>query len=202
MRNAIDVVFDILLNSREGGIHYLTFLLFDTKNYHDGMSVSINDMQNIYLPIEPIGTLKERMRNLEKDYEELEIALSSEVVAGGGALYIPMVDLHGRNQELLEKKLGEIGKNYSEFVPGALLCSGKSYHYYGSKLLNGYDWGRFLGACLLCQAKENGTKVNLADVRWVGHTLTRGGVGLLRIFKRHGGRESFRPEPYLVADID
>lgn len=44
--------------------------------------------------------------------------------------------------------------------------SGRSYHYYGKRLLSKNEWRIFLGKCLLMQ--------DLVDERYVGHQLVDG----------------------------
>jgi len=202
MKNAVDVVINILSESRELGLRFLTFYLFSTTDYHNGKSVSASELKRIPLEIEPIETLKERIRVLEKDYEDMEIALSSEVLLDRAMImHIPMVDLRGKDLKLFEEKLSVTGKGCEEFVPGSLVCSGKSYHYYGHRLLERDEWIKFLGICLICISMETGKKIHLADDSWIGHTMKRDLLGLLRIFERPGDEKSYRPEPYLAATL-
>jgi hypothetical protein len=61
--------------------------------------------------------------------------------------------------------------------PGIILNSGKSYHYYGLKILSQEEWVSFMGKCLLLTP--------LSDVRYVGHRLMEG-LGDLRITEKNG----------------
>ncbi|PIR01729.1 MAG: hypothetical protein COY73_03615 [Candidatus Nealsonbacteria bacterium CG_4_10_14_0_8_um_filter_37_14] len=54
---------------------------------------------------------------------------------------------------------------------GAILASGRSYHYYGAGLLDEMGWLEFLGKCLLS---------GLVDERYIGHRLLDH-CGILRL---------------------
>lgn len=54
---------------------------------------------------------------------------------------------------------------------GAILFSGRSYHFYGFQLISEGGWLDFLGSCLLSE---------LADPRYIGHRL-KDSCGVLRI---------------------
>lgn len=78
--------------------------------------------------------------------------------------HIPMLDLHiksahGRGAlDLIVEALRKLGQ-----TDGAILDSGKSFHYYGLRLMSKPQWRRFMSACLLLG--------QLADVRYIGHRL-------------------------------
>lgn len=55
-------------------------------------------------------------------------------------------------------------------VPGVMLESGRSYHFYGFKILAHEDWVRFMANCLLFAP--------LSDVRYIGHRLLEGACDL------------------------
>lgn len=61
------------------------------------------------------------------------------------------------NLKKIKKFLKRIGQK------GIVLISGKSYHYYGIKLLSEKDYFIFLGKCLLFSG--------YADSRFIGHRL-------------------------------
>ena len=90
---------------------------------------------------------------------------SNVAIAGDGQAQIPMMDFmcspSPRNKERLTCLLQSLcmGK-------GFLLESGRSYHYYGMRLLTEMDWRAFLGKCLLM--------TGCADERYIGHQLVNG----------------------------
>jgi hypothetical protein len=65
------------------------------------------------------------------------------------------------NLELLAHLLGDLHQGR-----GCLLDSGRSYHYYGFRLLSGTEWQMFLGKSLLMSG--------FADDRYIGHQLVDG----------------------------
>jgi hypothetical protein len=85
--------------------------------------------------------------------------------------HIPMLDLHieskhGRRAlDLIIEALLKIGE-----TDGAILESGKSFHYYGLRLMSEQRWRRFMSACLLLGP--------VADVRYIGHRLLAGKAAL------------------------
>lgn len=81
-------------------------------------------------------------------------------------LHIPMIDfscrISARNQKMIKQSMKEVGEE-----KGAILESGRSYHYYGLSLMTEEDWHRFLGKCLLLPD-------NIIDSRYIGHSLLEG----------------------------
>jgi hypothetical protein len=116
------------------------------------------------------------------------LGLQSNVpLASGGQAHIPMMDFmcspSQRNLERLTRLLESL-----RMGKGFLLESGRSYHYYGSRVLSEAGWRTFLGRCLLM--------TGCADERYVGHQLVNG-FCVLRI---SSGRLKNR-EPLVVAEI-
>lgn len=97
------------------------------------------------------------------------LAVLSEVWAGKKRLHIPMMDFdcdeNDGNLAKIECFLRAIGQQ------GIILESGRSYHFYGIKLMNGKQWLNFLGDCQL---------FGLCDRRYIGHRL-KDGLGILRV---------------------
>jgi hypothetical protein len=91
--------------------------------------------------------------------------VSRVLLTGGGAAHIPMMDFlcvpSARNLEMLTHLLGDLRQGR-----GCLLESGRSYHYYGYKLLTEDGLKIFLGKCLLMSG--------FADDRYIGHQLVDG----------------------------
>lgn len=96
----------------------------------------------------------------------LVLALDSCVtLTDGQSAHIPMLDFRCRPSdatlETTMTALGRIGQR-----AGAILLSGRSYHYYGFELLDDIGWRAFLGRALLLAP--------LVDVRYVAHRLIDG----------------------------
>jgi hypothetical protein len=103
---------------------------------------------------------------------------------GPGAPHIPMMDFRcdatDDGLKTLDAAMATID------IGGFILKSGRSYHFYGTKLLDEAQWQRFLGQSLLLK--------NLADWRYVGHCLVRG-ICTLRI----SAHPEFGSVPTVVA---
>jgi hypothetical protein len=94
------------------------------------------------------------------------LGVTSKVqLSGGKPGHIPMMDFmcppSPENQAAVTRLL-------REFQPagGRLLESGKSYHYYGCRVLSDNEWYAFLGKCLLMSG--------YVDDRYIGHQLVDG----------------------------
>lgn len=109
----------------------------------------------------------EKLRTLAASLPERRLlAVISRVDrAGGESEQVPMMDFmcppSRNNQAVLTRLLHELGNGR-----GWLLESGRSYHYYGSRILNGEEWKVFLGKCLLMSG--------YVDDRYIGHQLVDG----------------------------
>lgn len=85
--------------------------------------------------------------------------------------HIPMLDLHiefkhGRRAlDLIIEALLKMDE-----TDGVILESGKSFHYYGLRLMSEQRWRRFMSASLLLGP--------VADVRYIGHRLLAGKAAL------------------------
>ena len=141
------------------------------------------------------GKIKEIVDSLPED---CQLGIYSRVVLSSGAsAHIPLMDLAVKkgpeSLSLIQERFRKAG-----MTRGWLLETGESYHYYGSDLLTGPDrWIDFMGRCLLTgvvHTREN--IVQLADPRYIGHSLRRGGC-VLRITTKDD--KTF--EPKVVASI-
>jgi len=105
-----------------------------------------------------------------------ELALNSCVIDEKGETYhIPMIDFSNGFDIANINYLNEIFD--PDFVKQLILFdSGRSYHGYGTTLINEYEFLRFLGKLLLLNS--NGYKI--VDARWIGHRLI-GGYCALRL---------------------
>jgi len=101
--------------------------------------------------------------------EDLVIAVLSKVRIGESIFHVPMMDFScsqsADNLETIQCFLKEIGQR------GAILSSGRSYHFYGADLFSETEWPDFFGKCLLS---------GLVNERYVGHRLIDG-CGILRL---------------------
>jgi hypothetical protein len=116
------------------------------------------------------------------------LGLQSNVsLASGAQTQIPMMDFmcspSPRNMERLTRLLQSLGMG-----KGFLLESGRSYHYYGTRLLTETEWRVFLGKCLLM--------TGCADERYIGHQLVNGYC----VLRLSSGRLKDRT-PIVVAEI-
>ncbi|MFA6981609.1 MAG: hypothetical protein WC243_01110 [Patescibacteria group bacterium] len=144
------------LKTNENGVNYLHWikkkLLYD-ENYIDNL--------------------------LEKHNEQTQIGIFDRVLLESGEYkHIPMMDFDieksPSNLELLVARL----KN-SEIKEGWIVESGASYHYFGSSLLTETEWVDFIGRCLLTSVVHNRQNIQqIADPRFIGHSLRRGGCNL------------------------
>jgi hypothetical protein len=94
---------------------------------------------------------------------EWTLAASSRVTTESDRLFhLPMMDFHcpvsEKNLALVAAALVAIGQE-----KGAIVETGRSYHYYGFELLTEDAWESFLGKCLLLSP--------LTDARYIGHRL-------------------------------
>lgn len=86
----------------------------------------------------------------------------------GNIAYIPLMDFrvepNSENLMKIELVCESLG------IPGAILKSGKSYHFFGFKLLSKDEMLSFLGKCILLSP--------ITDVRYIGHRLIEGSCDL------------------------
>ena len=115
------------------------------------------------------------------------IALSSCVKIENGELaHIPMLDFACNNDESGFISAVTALKELS--VPGFLLNSGKSFHFYGKKLLSNKDFFSFLGKAALLTP--------IIDAPWIAHQLIEGAAAL-----RLSAKEAYSHRPYLVCEL-
>ncbi|MGA8433084.1 MAG: hypothetical protein WB729_24900 [Candidatus Sulfotelmatobacter sp.] len=131
------------------------------------------------------GSLAEMAKNLG---ESRLLGLCSNVqLANGRSAHIPMMDFlcapTKENLNLLANLIGDLRQGR-----GYLLQSGRSYHYYGFRLLTEAEWKVFLGKCLLMSG--------FADDRYIGHQLVDGYCAL-----RLSSGNLKKSVPMVVAEI-
>jgi hypothetical protein len=109
----------------------------------------------------------ERLRNFAESLPNNRLlgVASRVLLEDGGGAHIPMMDFmcvpSAKHLELVTHLLTELRHGR-----GCLLDSGKSYHYYGIRLLTEEEWKVFLGKCLLMSG--------YTDDRYIGHQLVDG----------------------------
>jgi hypothetical protein len=113
------------------------------------------------------------------------LVLSSRAkVDGGEHRHIPMLDFHcppsAKNQELAVQVSKLMDPN-----GGYLLCSGRSYHFYGKSLISDRELTFYLARALLFAP--------IIDRAWVAHQLLEEACGL-RITQKASGLD----EPYVI----
>ncbi len=108
--------------------------------------------------------------------EGVEVSLHSRVrFKSGETWHIPMIDFAG---EIDAEDCAALSSLLAEFgVPSLeLYRSGRSFHGYGTSLLEEPNWTRFAATLLLANLPN---RRHVVDCRWVGHRL-RAGYGALR----------------------
>ena len=130
----------------------------------DGKEFRISREGILYMnqiPIE-IGALK----------QGTALAVTSRIrVKKNQILHVPMVDFSDKG-ESKEQILADATYFLKKAgYKGAILFTGRSFHFYGSSLMSEREWRIFLGDCMLS---------GLADPRYIGHNL-KDGYSTLRI---------------------
>jgi len=121
----------------------------------------------------PAGDLSqtrlEEERTRLSDDQVLALCSSCELL-DGRARHIPMMDFmcvcSSTNLQKIKRALIELGQE-----KGAIVDSGRSYHFYGFDLMKQREWEKFLARCLLLYP--------LTDSRYIAHCLL--GDAVLRI---------------------
>jgi hypothetical protein len=138
--------------------------------------------------------LNQFLTDLEQGrYESLPgrliVALTSRVRirSDGHELHIPMVDFRLDSGPANDELATELLKALS--MPGYLVDSGRSYHFYGKVAISRDDFWRFLGRAQLMSY--------YADQRWIGHQLISGKAAL-RISSSDNGETA---SPRFVTSI-
>lgn len=93
------------------------------------------------------------------------LSVCSSVTVAGQTRHIAMVDFQtGAMIEDIVEGMRRIAER------GVVIESTRSFHYYGTALLDGAAWRRFMGWSLLLD--------HIVDARWVGHCLIEGECAL------------------------
>lgn len=168
---------DTVLLAAERSEHGLPEPLASAASYHQTVLV----YPHLDHPAQ--GDLERWMRTVADGAKQDEIiSFSSKVILRDGSeAHVPMLDFSARTENsgslssarTIVKELG---------VPGFLLDSGRSFHFYGSRLVSDTQLPGFLGAALLFAP--------LVDGRWVAHQLI-GSACALRISLGRDGRPPY-----------
>lgn len=118
--------------------------------------------------------------------ENVVIALCSNCrTEDGTIMHLPMMDFRSepsaQNLRTVKKAIAEVTA-----VGGAILESGRSYHYLGFSLVHEREWLSFLAKCLLLSP--------LTDIRYIAHRMLEG-IGALRI-------STCTRKPYMPKVVD
>ncbi len=130
----------------------------------------LDDRVEFSVPIEAIN--ESYLLNLLKELgPDQELAFHSKVILGGNkVMHLPMIDLGLKKFD--KSAISALNKfqSYNKNV-FSLFDSGRSFHLYGSHLLEESQWNNFMGELLLLN-EPSGPKI--IDTRWVGHRLIAG----------------------------
>jgi hypothetical protein len=120
---------------------------------------------------------EDNLRDIARNLSENRLLGVCSIVqlAGGRSAHIPMMDFMCTPSRENLDVLAHLIKNLRQ-GRGFLLQSGRSYHYYGFRLLTEGEWKVFLGKCLLMSG--------FADDRYIGHQLVDGHC-VLRLSSGH-----------------
>lgn len=130
----------------------------------------LDDRVEFTVPIEAVNE-SYLLNLLDKLDSDQELAFHSKVILGGGKImHLPMIDLGLRKFD--KSAISALNKfqSYNKNI-FALFDSGRSFHLYGSHLLEEKQWSNFMGELLLLN-EPSGQK--LIDTRWIGHRLIAG----------------------------
>lgn len=129
--------------------------------------------------------------------EQAQLGIFSKVLLNTNeAFHIPMMDFEIEKSETglntVLSRLRHVG-----ISNGWILETGASYHYYGQQLLSHEEWVDFMGVCLLTSIVHTRKNIEyVADPRYIGHSLRRGG-NVLRLTSR----ADKNLEPVVVASL-
>jgi hypothetical protein len=117
------------------------------------------------------------------------LALSSTcILASGRTAHIPLMDFKCKPTPKQLRLLVEALRQLE--MPGVVLRTDASFHFYGFALLTSKEWRAFTATCLLFRS--------LVDWRYVGHCLLRG-MSSVRI---QGDRRTGLAEPTVAAHVN
>jgi hypothetical protein len=200
VHDAYDVVEQIVqLNSNIGALNLVTYI--EGPNWRGqadedrsaGIATRLNGIEQdrgerIAIKLSRREISSESLRGLAHRLHNKLLGIVSKVELVGGRLaHIPMMDFmcapSPDNLETVSHLLSRLHQGR-----GWLLESGRSYHYYGCRLLTDPEWRVFLGKCLLMSG--------FTDDRYIGHQLVDGHCVL-----RLSSRKASSVSPMIVAEF-
>lgn len=133
---------------------------------------------------EEIRMGREEMMATSRIYEIIDalregfaLKVLSKVVLKRSIVHIPLMDFSCRDFSGNETELPQNRADIEYFLreagydEGVILFSGRSFHYYGTRLMNVEEWRVFMANCLLSE---------ITDKRYIGHRL-KDGWGTMRL---------------------
>lgn len=143
-------------------------------NFHQSLSGETRWIKCEDLSYEFLTRLSESAHNKGK-----LLAVTSLVRTKAGVMkHLPMLDFHTGYSAHATRLVMEVLRLLNS--TGVLLRSGKSYHFYGDRLLDGEENRRFLGQALLFEP--------IIDRAWIAHQLIEGRCALrISPRKEYGG---------------
>jgi hypothetical protein len=138
--------------------------VFEAAGFHRSMGDAVKSI----VPVDMLG--RELLRHAE-DARPLGkiVTISSKVeLQFQQYAHIPMLDFRSRSGATGFAHVQQVVQHLGQ--PGAILDSGKSYHFYGYELLEEQDFRAFLGRALLYTP--------IVDHRWIAHQLIEGACAL------------------------
>lgn len=155
--------------SQSDEIQMLEFSVYDSRDIACGKRAIFH--------VEPAGVRDWWKQTTSALNTHDEIGLNSRVQLRGMTCHLPMVDTKGTDTCGIEKFSDFICCECREVLSMSWFASGRSFHGYGSGLLDEVRWRYFMGTLLLFRAEGVALAV---DTRWVGHRL-RDGFACLRL---------------------
>ncbi len=118
-----------------------------------------------WIRVEKLGIARlQRMSQKAQNEKRLLAVTSSVQVRDGSVKQLPLLDFHVGYSDHATRLIAEIMPLLG--VSGALLRSGKSYHFYGESLVTDAELAAFLGRALLFAP--------IVDRAWIAHQLIEG----------------------------
>jgi hypothetical protein len=151
--------------------------------FHQSLTEKVSRFQAATLS----RSMLERL-STEAQTERKLLAVTSRVhLRDGTMLHIPMLDFHVAFSNHSTALVTEIISTLK--FSGKLLRSGKSYHFYGNRLIEADEMRSFLGRFLLFEP--------IVDRAWIAHQLIEGACAL-----RISPRAEYGGVPQVVGSID
>jgi hypothetical protein len=174
---------DAVFLSGEEGAAGLPLSLVKAALLHQ--SIEEEHSENVVIDSDLFERLFERVEAMPEGRDVL--ALSSRVTSASGLVrHLPMIDFASKSRRVgseitVKRAIQALG------VPGSLIESGRSYHYFGHRLLSADERADFLHRSMLLAP--------ITDGRWIAHQLIEGRSALRISGDNRGGF------PRLIAEV-